>query len=178
MHTVARSEGSIWSAAETLPREQLSELQLQRVREMVEGIRSLDDVAQLPFTTKADLRAAYPFGLLKVPREQLVRLHASSGTHGKPTVVGYTRGDLEVWTELMARCMAAAGVRAGMLIHNANGYGLFTGGFGFHQGGERLGATMVPVSGGFTARQVMLLRDLRAQVLVATPSYALAIAQE
>src|SRR5438270_1962621 len=177
MHTVARSEGSIWSAAETLPREQLSELQLQRVREMVEGIRSLDDVAQLPFTTKADLRESYPFGLLAVPREELVRVHASSGTHGKPTVVGYTRGDLETWTELMARCMTMAGVRPGMLIHNANGYGLFTGGLGFHQGGERIGATVVPVSGGFTARQALLLGDLGAQVLVSTPSYALVIAQ-
>ena len=97
--------------------------------------------------------------------------------HGKPTVVGYTRADLETWTELMARCMTMAGVRPGMVIHNANGYGLFTGGLGFHQGGERIGATVVPVSGGFTARQAMLLRDLGAQVLVSTPSYALAIAQ-
>jgi len=106
-----------------------------------------------------------------------VRVQASSGSHGKPTVVGYTRADLETWTELMARSMTMAGVRPGMLIHNANGYGLFTGGLGFHQGGERIGATVVPVSGGFTARQAMLLRDLGAQVLVATPSYALVIAQ-
>ena len=106
-----------------------------------------------------------------------MRVHASSGTHGKPTVVGYTRGDLENWTELMARCMTMAGVRPGMVIHNANGYGLFTGGLGFHQGGERIGATVVPVSGGRTARQAMLLRDLGAQVLVSTPSYALVIAQ-
>ena len=177
MHTVAASENSIWSEAETLPRDQLSELQLRRLRAMVDDLDSVDDVAQLPFTTKADLRAAYPFGLLKVPREQLVRVHASSGTHGKPTVVGYTRGDLETWTELMARCMTMAGVRPGMLVHNANGYGLFTGGLGFHQGGERIGCTMVPVSGGFTARQALLLRDFGSQVLVATPSYALAIAQ-
>ena len=127
--------------------------------------------------TKADLRDHYPFGLLAVPREELVRLHASSGTHGKPTVVGYTRADLDTWTELMARCMTMAGVRPGMLIHNANGYGLFTGGLGFHQGAERIGATIVPVSGGFTARQALLLRDLGAQVLVSTPSYALVIAQ-
>ena len=100
-------------------------------------------------STKDDLRDSYPFGLLAVPREQLVRVHASSGTHGKPTVVGYTRADLDTWTELMARCMTMAGVRPGMLIHNANGYGLFTGGLGFHQGGERIGATVVPVSGGF-----------------------------
>ncbi len=188
MHTVARSEDAIWSTAETLPREELAELQLRRLRETVERvrsardtplpeIRSLDDVAQLPFTVKNDLRAAYPFGLLAVPREELLRVHASSGTHGKPTVVGYTRGDLETWTELMARCMTMAGVRPGMLVHNANGYGLFTGGLGFHQGGERIGCTMVPVSGGFTARQALLMRDFGAQVLVSTPSYALAIAQ-
>ena len=140
-------------------------------------IGSLADLSRVPFTSKADLRAHYPFGLLAVDREQLVRVHASSGTHGKPTVVGYTRGDLETWTELMARCMTMAGVRPGMVIHNANGYGLFTGGLGFHQGGERIGATVVPASGGFTARQAMLLRDLGAHVLVSTPSYALAIAQ-
>ena len=121
--------------------------------------------------------AHYPFGLLAVPREELVRVHASSGTHGQPTVVGYTRADLETWTELMARCMTMAGVRPGMVIHNANGYGLFTGGLGFHQGGERIGATVVPVSGGRTARQAMLVQDLAAEVLVSTPSYALAIAQ-
>jgi phenylacetate-CoA ligase len=126
---------------------------------------------------KDDLRSAYPFDLLAVPREQLVRVHASSGTHGKPTVVGYTRGDLEAWTEVMARSMTMAGVRPGMLIHNANGYGLFTGGLGFHQGGERIGATVVPVSGGFNTRQAMLLRDFDAKVLVSTPSYSLVIAQ-
>ncbi len=185
--------------AETLPREQLRELQLQRLRaiagrvlaaqpvgadrlrdagiDSADDLRSLDELETVPFMTKADLRAAYPFGLLAVPRSELVRVHASSGTHGKPTVVAYTRGDLDTWTELMARCMAMAGVRAGMTVHNANGYGLFTGGLGFHQGGERLGATVVPVSGGFTARQAMLLSDLRAEVLVATPSYALVIAQ-
>jgi phenylacetate-CoA ligase len=107
-----------------------------------------------------------------------VRVHASSGTHGRPTVVGYTHADLDSWTELMARCMTMAGVRPGMVVHNANGYGLFTGGLGFHQGGERIGATMVPVSGGRTSRQAMLLRDFGAHVLVATPSYALVIAQE
>ena len=107
-----------------------------------------------------------------------MRLHASSGTHGRPTVVGYTRADLDTWTDLMARCMTMAGVTPGMVVHNANGYGLFTGGLGFHQGGERIGATVVPVSGGRTARQAQLLRDFGAQVLVATPSYALVIAQE
>ncbi len=199
MRARATSEPRIWDRAETLPREQLAEIQLDRLRSTVaqvlrgqppgaqrlaaaglaspQDVGSLGDLARIPFTTKADLRAHYPFGLLAVPREQLVRVHASSGTHGKPTVVGYTAADLENWTELMARCMTMAGVRPGMMIHNANGYGLFTGGLGFHQGGERIGATVVPVSGGFTARQAMLLRDLGAQVLVSTPSYALAIAQ-
>jgi phenylacetate-CoA ligase len=140
-------------------------------------INALDDLTRIPFALKSDLRESYPFGLLAVPREELVRVHASSGTHGKPTVVGYTRNDLETWTELMARCMTMAGVRPGMLIHNANGYGLFTGGLGFHHGGERIGATVVPVSSGMTARQAMLLRDFGAHVLVSTPSYALVIAQ-
>jgi phenylacetate-CoA ligase len=197
MQTSAASE--IWDPAETLPREALRELQLERLRATVERvlarqpvmaaglreagvessteIRSLGDVERLPFSVKSDLRENYPLGLLAVPREELVRLHASSGTHGKPTVVGYTRGDLEVWTELMARCMTMAGVRPGMLVHNANTYGLFTGGHGFHQGAERIGAAVIPVSGGFTARQAMLLRDLGGQVLVSTPSYALVIAQ-
>jgi phenylacetate-CoA ligase len=195
----ASTDQVIWDRAETLPRDQLEELQLRRLRSAVArvlrgqpfgaerlasagitaagDIGSLADLSRIPFTTKADLRASYPFGLLAVEREQLVRVQASSGSHGKPTVVGYTRGDLETWTELMARCMTMAGVRPGMVIHNANGYGLFTGGLGFHQGGERIGATVVPVSGGFTARQAMLLRDLGAHVLVSTPSYALAIAQ-
>ena len=140
-------------------------------------IASLDDLARLPFSRKSDLRENYPFGLLAVPREQVVRVHASSGSHGKPTVVGYTRADLEAWTEVMARCMTMAGVRPGMVVHNANGYGLFTGGLGFHYGGERIGATVIPVSGGFTARQAMLLSDLGGQALCATPSYALVIAQ-
>jgi phenylacetate-CoA ligase len=136
-----------------------------------------DDLPRLPFTTKADLREHYPFGLLAVPPSELVRIHASSGTGGKPTVVGYTAHDLEVWTSVMARAMEMAGVRAGMVVHNAYGYGLFTGGLGFHQGGERLGATVIPVSGGMTARQALLLRDLGGQVLCCTPSYALHIAQ-
>ncbi len=200
MPTVAASEPLIWDAsAETMPREQLAELQLGRLRETVarvlkgqplgagrlseagittpDDIDTLDDLPSLPFAHKTDLRENYPFGLLAVPREELVRVQASSGSHGKPTVVGYTRADLESWTELMARSMTMAGVRPGMLIHNANGYGLFTGGLGFHQGGERIGATVVPVSGGQTARQAMLIRDFRAHVLVATPSYSLVIAQ-
>ena len=112
-----------------------------------------------------------------MPVEALARVHASSGTHGKPTVIGYTPADLEAWTELMARCMTLAGVRPGMLVHNANTYGLFTGGHGFHQGAERIGAPVVPVSGGIATRQAMLLDDLGAQVLVSTPSYAIVIAQ-
>jgi len=168
----------IWDPAEQLPREKLRALQLERLRSTFEvELESLDEVASLPFATKSDLREAYPFGLMRVPVEELARLHASSGTHGKPTVVGYTPADLEAWTELMARCMTMAGVRPGMLIHNANTYGLFTGGHGFHQGAERIGCPVLPVSGGFTARQALLLHDLGAQVLVATPSYALVIAQ-
>jgi phenylacetate-CoA ligase len=200
MPTVAASEPLIWDAsAETMPREQLAGLQLGRLRETVArvlkgqplgagrlkqvgvagpgDIDTLDDLPSLPFAHKTDLRENYPFGLLAVAREELVRVQASSGSHGKPTVVGYTRADLENWTELMARSMTMAGVRPGMLIHNANGYGLFTGGLGFHQGAERIGATVVPVSGGQTARQAMLIRDFGAHVLVATPSYSLVIAQ-
>src|SRR3954471_12441339 len=166
MRTSAASDNVIWDAAETLPREELRALQLSRLRSTVEGglasqpgggerlaaagvsspgdIGSLKDIAGVPFSVKSDLRDNSPFGLLAVPREEVVRLHASSGTHGKPTVVGYTRADLDTWTELMARCMTMAGVRPGMVLHNANGYGLFTGGLGFHQGGERLRATGVP----------------------------------
>jgi phenylacetate-CoA ligase len=199
MHTSAASDQAVWDPIETGPREQLRELQLERLRETVtrtiagqppfaprlaetgisdtREIRSLDDLGRLPFSRKSDLREHYPFGLLAVPREQLVRVHASSGSHGKPTIVGYTRNDLDAWSELMARCMTLAGVRPGMVVHNANGYGLFTGGLGFHYGGERIGATVIPVSGGFTARQVLLLSDLGGQALCATPSYALVIAQ-
>jgi phenylacetate-CoA ligase len=132
----------------------------------------------LPFSHKSDLRDHYPFGLFAVPPDQLVRIHASSGTRGKPTIVGYTRHDLDVWDEVMARCLVMAGVRPGMIAHNALGYGLFTGGFGFHQAAEFLGCVVVPVGGGMTQRQVMLLHDLGAQVLFATPSYALSIAEE
>jgi phenylacetate-CoA ligase len=140
-------------------------------------VGNLYDLARLPFTTKADLLEHYPFGLHAVRREDLVRIHASSGTGGRPTIVGYTRGDIETWTELMARCLRMAGVGPGMVVHNAYGYGLFTGGLGFHQGAERRGAAVVPASGGVTARQLTLLRDLRAQALFATPSYALHIGQ-
>jgi phenylacetate-CoA ligase len=161
--------------AELLPREQLLALQDDRLGAAF-GI-GLGALTDQPFVEKSALRDAYPFGLLRVPVAELARLHASSGTHGKPTIVGYTADDLENWTELMARCLTMAGVRPGMLVHNANTYGLFTGGHGFHQGAERLGCPVLPVSGGFTARQAMLLADLGAQVLVATPSYALVIGQ-
>jgi phenylacetate-CoA ligase len=183
----------ILSDIEAAPRERLEALQLESLRSTVDRVRntalgdrlsaapedvaSLDDLPRLPFTFKSDLREHYPFGLLAVPRERVVRVQASSGTGGKPTVVGYTRQDLETWTEVMARCLTAAGVRAGMVFHNANGYGLFTGGLGFHQAAERLGTTVVPVSGGFTKRQVVLLRDLQGQALAATPSYALHMAE-
>jgi phenylacetate-CoA ligase len=169
----------ILDAIESASRDELETLQRERLRETAarRGFDRDSDLASLPFTVKDDLRDAYPLGLIAVPPERLVRIHASSGTGGKATVVGYTRGDLEVWTAVMARALAGAGVRAGMVVHNAYGYGLFTGGLGFHQGAERLGATVVPVSGGMTARQAVLLRDLQAQVLCCTPSYALHIAE-
>ena len=161
-----------------MSRLELRGLQFERLRAtFAVELDSLEQLAELPFTDKSLLREAYPFGLLRVPVSALARIHASSGTHGKPTVVGYTPGDLDAWTELMARCMTLAGVRPGMLVHNANTYGLFTGGHGFHQGAERIGAPIVPVSGGFTTRQAMLLRDFGAQALVSTPSYALVIAR-
>jgi phenylacetate-CoA ligase len=184
---------------ETLPRDRLAVLQLQRLRQTIarqlesvapmrerlreagvtspEDITSLDDLSRLPLTRKSDLRDHYPFGLFAVPREQVVRIHASSGTRGKPTVVGYTRNDLDVWSEVMARTLALAGVQAGMVVHNAYGYGLFTGGLGFHMGAERMGCTVVPISGGLSQRQVLMLEDLGGQVLCCTPSYALNIAQ-
>jgi phenylacetate-CoA ligase len=190
----------IWNPEmETRPRESLRDLQLQRLRvtarrildavpalgDRLRGagvatagdIESLDDLQRLPFATKRDLREHYPFGLLAVPVDQLARIHASSGTRGKPTIVAYTRQDLAVWAEVVARCLAMAGARPGMLLHNAYGYGLFTGGLGLHQGPELLGCTVLPISGGFTDRQAMLLRDLGGQVLCSTPSYALSIAE-
>jgi phenylacetate-CoA ligase len=140
-------------------------------------LKSLDDIRRFPFTTKADMRDTYPFGLFAVPREKTVRLHASSGTTGKATVVGYTQSDIDLWTDLMARCLACMGARPGDIVHNAYGYGLFTGGLGVHYGAERLGCTVIPVSGGMTERQVTLLQDFGARVLCATPSYALNIAE-
>ena len=141
------------------------------------SIRSLDDLARLPFTYKRDFRDNYPLGLAAVPKERIVRLHASSGTTGKPTVVAYTAGDIETWTEVMARTITAGGVTKNDVVHNAYGYGLFTGGLGFHYGAERIGATVIPVSGGVTKRQIMLIQDLGSTVLCCTPSYALYLAE-
>jgi phenylacetate-CoA ligase len=183
---------------ETLPRERLAHLQLQRLQATVANayehvplvhqrlhdagmkpadVRSLDDLQRLPFTKKTDLRDEYPFGLFARPTAELARLHASSGTTGKPTVVGYTLEDISTWADLMARSMYSAGARRGDIVHNAYGYGLFTGGLGAHYGAERLGAVVVPMSGGSTERQVTLISDFKARVLCATPSYALAIAE-
>jgi phenylacetate-CoA ligase len=199
MTSVMRSETFMFDrAAETMPREELEALQLHRLKETIgrayakvgpfrrkldaagvkpHDLKTLADIVRFPFTVKSELRDNFPFGLFAVPREDVLRLHASSGTTGKPTVVGYTRGDLELWSDLMARCLACMGGKPGDVFHNAYGYGLFTGGLGFHYGAERLGLTTVPVSGGGTERQVMLMQDLGAHVLGATPSYALNIAE-
>jgi phenylacetate-CoA ligase len=139
-------------------------------------IRTLEDVRRLPFTTKSDLRETYPFGMFAVPMADVRRIHASSGTTGRPTVVGYTEGDLDRWGTLIARSLRAAGIRPGMKVHNAYGYGLFTGGLGAHAGIERLGATVIPMSGGQTARQVQLIRDFEPDAILCTPSYLLTIA--
>jgi len=141
-------------------------------------LRSLADLSRFPFTLKDDLRANYPFGMFAVPRAQVVRLHASSGTTGRPTVVGYTRRDIDTWADLVARSIRAAGGAPGDLVHIAYGYGLFTGGLGAHYGAERLGCTVVPMSGGQTQRQVQLICDLRPDIIMVTPSYMLAIAEE
>ncbi|MET7832283.1 phenylacetate--CoA ligase PaaK [Micromonospora sediminicola] len=143
-----------------------------------DDLRDLSDLARFPFTTKAELRENYPFGMFAVPRERVARLHASSGTTGRPTVVGYTRADLDTWATLMARSIRAAGGRRGDRVHVAYGYGLFTGGLGAHYGAEELGCTVIPVSGGMTERQVMLIRDLAPEVIMVTPSYMLAIVDE
>ncbi|MDP1575525.1 MAG: AMP-binding protein, partial [Cypionkella sp.] len=143
-----------------------------------DDLRSLSDISRFPFTTKADLRANYPFGLFAVPREKVVRLHASSGTTGKPTVVGYTAKDIDTWAHLMVRTMRACGTRPGEVVHISFGYGLFTGGLGFHYGAEKMGCTVVPVSGGMTHRQVNLIEDFGATTICSTPSYMLSILDE
>jgi phenylacetate-CoA ligase len=187
----------IWEPeAETLAREQLQSLQTARLRSLIdyvkqrvplyaqrlanvepEDIASLDALPQLPFTRKDDLRDTYPFGMLAVQRDELRRIHASSGTTGKLTVVGYTAADVELFARVNARCLAMAGAEPGMTLHNAYGYGLFTGGLGLHAGGEQLGMAVVPVSGGLTDRQLMLIEDFKPDVITCTPSYALTLAQ-
>ena len=184
---------------ETASRDELQALQLQRLQTALAhayenvphyrrvfdaaGVhpadcRSLADLAKFPFTTKADLRAHYPFGMFAVPRERVVRVHASSGTTGKPTVVGYTEGDIQRWAELVARSIRAAGGRRGDIVHIAYGYGLFTGGLGAHYGAEKLGCTVVPVSGGQTEKQVQLIEDFRPDIIMVTPSYMQVIVEE
>jgi len=159
---------------EMLPRPELERLQRERLRERF-GVE-LEALPEQPFRVKSELRDAYPFGLLQVPLEECVRIHASSGTRGKPTIVAYTRADLAAWADCCARALAAAGAGPGTVVHVAYGYGLFTGGLGLHYGAERLGCTVVPASGGNTPRQAQLLEDLGAEILCCTPSYALAIA--
>jgi phenylacetate-CoA ligase len=184
---------------ETASRDELSALQLRRLQETLtlayanvphyrrafddagarpSDVGDLGDLARFPFTTKQHLREAYPYGMLAVSRDRLARIHASSGTTGQPTVVGYTQHDLDVWSDLMARSIRAAGGRPGQLVHVAYGYGLFTGGLGAHYGAERLGCTVVPASGGATERQVLLIRDLRPDIIMVTPSYLLVILDE
>jgi len=190
-------ENRIWDPAETMDRRQLEALQLQRLRRVVarvarvpfyrdafarqgvsaDDMNSLDDLRRLPLTVKDDLREHYPMGLLAVGRDELARVHGSSGTTGKPTFVAYTAADLRTWAELCARFLVAGGLRPEHLVHIAFGYGLFTGGFGLHYGVERVGAAVVPAASGNTPRQIMLLQDLQADVLVCTPSYALNIAE-
>ena len=190
---------SLLDPIETASRDEIAALQtrrlaatLRRVYDAVPAMRAkfdqhgahpdnfgaLADLERFPFTAKADLRANYPFGLFAVPKDQLARVHASSGTTGKPTVVGYTLSDLAVWSEVMARTVRAAGGRKGMMAHNAYGYGLFTGGLGYHYGAERLGCTLVPISGGMTERQVQLINDFAPDILFSTPSYALCLIDE
>ena len=183
---------------ETLPREAIESLQLRRLQQTLErvyatvpfyrdsfdrigvnpkDIKKLEDLQRLPFTLKKDMRDNYPYGLFAVPLEQIVRIHASSGTTGKPTVVGYTKRDIETWTELMARSFFAAGAHKGDVIHNAYGYGLFTGGLGAHYGAERIGASVIPMSGGNTKKQLMIMQDFGSTVLTCTPSYSLFLAE-
>ena len=183
---------------ETMPREALEAIQLRRLQKTVarvyntvpfykkrfdevgvkvDDVNSLDDLRRLPFTYKDNLRDSYPFGMFTVPMDDVVRIHASSGTTGKPTVVGYTARDIQTWSELMARTLMAGGATRGDMIHNAYGYGLFTGGLGFHYGAEKLGASVIPISGGNTKRQVMIMTDFGPTILTCTPSYALLIAE-
>ena len=190
-------ENRVWDPAETTPREALRELQLARLRQTVarvaevpfykeafakagitpESLKSLDDLRRLPVTTKDDLRRHYPLGFLAVPRTEVARVHGSSGTTGKPTFVAYSRADLELWANLCARFLVAGGLRAEHTVQISFGYGLFTGGFGLHYGVEKVGATVVPAAAGNTPRQIMLMQDLGAEVLVGTPTYSLNVAE-
>lgn len=184
---------------EIASRDEISALQLERLKKTLarayenvphyrkafddagvhpDDCKTLSDLARFPFTVKQDLRDNYPFGMFAVPREELIRVHASSGTTGKPTVVGYTRNDIDVWAEVVARSMRASGTRPGDIVHVAYGYGLFTGGLGAHYGAERLGCTVVPISGGMTPRQVTLIDDFKPSTIMVTPSYMLAILDE
>ena len=186
-------------AIETASRDEIAAVQTKRLKRTLQNVyenvplyrrkfdaagvspldfKHLDDLKHFPFTTKHDLRENYPFGMFAVPRERVLRVHASSGTTGKPTVVGYTRGDIDTWAELVARSLRACGVRPGMLVHISVGYGLFTGGIGMHYGAERLGCTVVPVASGMTPRQVQLILDFKPDVIVPTPSYLLVILDE
>jgi phenylacetate-CoA ligase len=199
MRLGAAPDKSLFDPIETASRDEIVALQSQRLsvtlRRVYDSVpamrakfdqhgahpddfRALEDLKRFPFTAKADLRANYPFGLFAVPKDQLARIHASSGTTGKPTVVGYTGNDLTMWSEVMARTIRAAGGRKGMMAHNAYGYGLFTGGLGYHYGAERLGCTLVPISGGMTERQIQLINDFAPGILFATPSYALCLVDE
>jgi len=194
-----RSVGMILDIGfETMPREDLEAIVLRRLKATIDrvyanvpfyrkkfeenhiipnNIKSLEDLKQIPFTTKEDLRDNYPFGMFAVPMDNVVRIHASSGTTGKPTVVGYTARDINTWAELMARSLAAGGATREDIIHNAYGYGLFTGGLGVHYGAEKLGASVIPVSGGNTKRQIIIMKDFGPTILTATPSYTLYLAE-
>ncbi|NJC23364.1 phenylacetate-CoA ligase [Arthrobacter pigmenti] len=190
------ADAATWDAEEGFDRGRIEELQLERLQwtvkyayERVElyrskfddagvhptDLRELSDLAKFPYTTKEDLRQTYPFGMFAVPQDQVARIHASSGTTGRPTVVGYTTGDLDRWASLVARSLRASGVKKGDKVHNAYGYGLFTGGLGAHFGAEKLGCTVIPISGGQTERQVQLIRDFEPDAILSTPSYLLTI---
>ncbi|MFJ4616722.1 phenylacetate--CoA ligase PaaK [Streptomyces sp. NPDC088812] len=190
---------NLWDDAERLPREEVRDLQLRRLRRTLrhaydnvelyrekfdragvtpDDCRTPEDLARFPFTTKADLRETYPFGMFAVPLSEVRRIHASSGTTGRPTVVGYTERDLSTWADLVARSLRAAGGRPGHKVHISYGYGLFTGGLGAHYGAERAGCTVIPASGGMTARQVQIIQDFRPEIIMVTPSYMLTLLDE
>jgi phenylacetate-CoA ligase len=199
MSATTLEQNPVLHAVERAPREEIRALQRERMAKVLRHVydkvphyrrsfdaagvhpddfKDLPDIAKFPFTVKTDLRDNYPFGLLAVPQEKVARIHGSSGTTGKPIVVGYTQGDIDIWADLVARSIFAAGGRPGMKVHNAYGYGLFTGGLGAHYGAERLGCTVVPMSGGMTERQVQLINDFKPEIITVTPSYMLALLDE